>query len=173
MRKNARATRLLKLFGLLATLATGAAAAAQAHGGPPWGPETPNFNLQAVLRPAADGPEKGFGLVKFRQPNDAEKIVYLDVWVRNLDPDSSYFLQRAVDTAVDDICTGTNWLTLGQGLMPMAIETDQRGTGRAALFRSLAAIPLGAEFDIHFRVIDAATSEVVLQSGCYQFAVSQ
>src|SRR5437870_3212580 len=52
-----------------------------ATGGPafdatqPWGPETPNFNLEVVLR------GDGFGLGKFRQPNDADKIVYLDTWV--------------------------------------------------------------------------------------------
>jgi hypothetical protein len=31
---------------------------------------------------------------------------------------------------------------------------------------------LGTEFDIHFRVIDALTQTVVLESGCYQFRVS-
>ncbi len=164
--------RLLKLFALFATLTAAAAAAAQADPGPPWGPETPNFNLEVVLRPAAGGPDNGFGLVKFRQPNDANKIVLLDVWVRDLLPNHGYRLQRAVDTNVDDQCTGTNWLTLGQGLAPAAIATDDRGTGRAALFRDLAAVPTGVEFDIHFRVIDEATSAVVLASGCYQFTVS-
>src|SRR5437660_3918851 len=75
----------------------------------PWGPETPNFNLEVVLR------GDGFGLVKFRQPNDADKIVYLDTWVRDLAPNTSYLLQRAVDTNVDDDCTSTGWLTLGKG----------------------------------------------------------
>lgn len=163
--------RLLKVFALLATLTAAAATAAQADPGG-WGPETPNFNLEAVLRPAVSGPETGLGLVKFRQPNDADKIVYLEVWVRDLAPNHSYYLQRAVDTNVDDICTGTNWLTLGQGLVPEAITTDERGTGRAELFRDLAAVPTGIEFDIHFRMIDAVTSAVVLQSGCYQFVVS-
>jgi hypothetical protein len=164
--------RLLKLFALLATLATAAAAAAQADIGPSWGPETPNFNLEVVLRPAAGGPDNGFGLVKFRQPNDANKIVLLDVWVRDLLPNHSYRLQRAVDTNVDDDCTGTNWLTLGQGLVPEAIATNDNGTGRAALFRDLAAVAIGVQFDIHFRVIDAVTSAVVLESACYQFTVS-
>ena len=164
--------RLLKLAALLATLTAAAATAAQADPGG-WGPETPNFNLEAVLRPAAEGPERGFGLVKFRQPNDADKIVYLDVWVRGLAPNHRYYLQRATDSNVDDSCTGTNWLTLGQGLVPEAITTDEAGTGRAELFRSLAAVPLGTEFDIHFRVIDAVSSAVVLESACYQFTVSQ
>jgi hypothetical protein len=163
--------RLLRFFALLATLTAAAGAAAQAAGAR--GPETPPFNLEAILRPAAAGPDKGFGLVKFRQPNDEDKIVYLAVWVRDLAPNHSYYLQRATDSNVDDNCTGTNWLTLGQGTVPEAIMTDAKGTGRADLFRDLAAIPLGTEFDIHFRVIDAATSAVVLESGCYQFVVSQ
>jgi hypothetical protein len=112
-------------------------------------------------------------LVKFRQPKDADKIVYLGVWVRDLAPNHDYSLQRAVDTNVDDICTGTNWLTLGRGLDPKAITTDESGTGRADLYRDLAALPLGTEFDIHFRVIDKVTMAVVLESGCYQFVVSQ
>ena len=139
----------------------GASAAAMA-----WGPETPNFNLEVVLR------GEGFGLVKFRQPNDGEAIIYLDTWVRGLTPNTSYLLQRAVDTPVDGNCTSTSWLTLGKGLTPHAITTDDRGTGREALFRSVAAFPVGSQFDIHFRVIDQATSAVVLESGCYTFTIS-
>jgi hypothetical protein len=159
--------RLVKLFLVLAALTALSAAAAQAD------PATPNFNLQVILRPVAGGPDDGFGLVKFRQPNDADKIVYLDVWVRDLAPNHGYYLQRATDSNVDGDCTGTNWLTLGRGLVPEAITTDETGTGRAELFRDLAAVPLGSRFDIHFRVIDAVTSAVVLQSGCYEFTVSQ
>jgi hypothetical protein len=165
--------RVLKLLAVLATLTAAAPAAIQANGGRRWGPETPNFNLQVVLRPAAGGPDNAFGLVKFRQPNDANKIVLLNVWVRDLAPNHPYYLQRATDSAVDDDCTGTNWLTLGQGLDPTAITTDDAGTGRAALFRDLGALPTGARFDIHFRVIDAVSSVTVLESGCYQFTVSQ
>src|SRR5437899_11344579 len=169
--------RLFKLFavlGVLTSVTIAGAVAAQADSvGPPWGPATPNFNLQVILRPVAGGPDNGFGLVKFRQPKDADTVVYLDVWVRDLAPNHSYLLQRAVDTNVNDDCTGTSWLTLGQGLVPQAITTDETGTGRADLFRSLASIPLGTEFDIHFRVIDAATSALVLESACYQYTVSQ
>jgi hypothetical protein len=163
--------RLLNVVAVLATLAaitTVAVASAR-----PSGPATPNFNLEAVLRPTSGGPDEGFGLVKFRQPKDADTIAYLGVWVRDLAPNHSYSLQRATDTTVNDDCTGTNWLTLGQGLAPQAITTDGRGTGRADLFRNLASIALGTEFDIHFRVIDATTSAVVLASACYQFTVSQ
>src|SRR3954468_6957758 len=82
-----------------------------------WGPETPHFNLEVVLR------GDGFGLVKFRQPNDADKIVYLDTWVRDLAPNRSYYLERATDTTVDDNCTGTTWLRLGRGTVSQAITT--------------------------------------------------
>lgn len=136
---------------------------------PPWGPEKPNFNLQVVLR----GETSGFGLVKFRQPNDDALIVHLDTWVRDLVPNTSYLLQRAVDTNVDDNCTSTAWLTLGKGLQPQSITTDENGSGREELFRSVAAFPVGSEFDIHFRVIEQATSAVVLTSMCYQFTISQ
>jgi hypothetical protein len=164
--------RLLMLVATVAALSVVAAGAAHADpDGTSWGPATPNFNLEVILRPAAG--DSGFGLVTFRQPKDADKIVYLDTWVRDLAPNHSYYLQRAVDTNVNDACTGTAWLTLGQGAVPEAIPTDDSGTGRAALFRNLAAIPLGSEFDIHFRVIDATSSAVVLESGCYQFVVSQ
>jgi hypothetical protein len=165
--------RSIRLLSAIVALTAVTAAAAQAEVSPPWGPATPPFNNEVILRPVAGGPENGFGLVKFRQPKDADKIIYLGVWVRDLAPNHGYYLQRAVDTNVDDICTGTNWLTLGQGLIPEAITTDETGTGRADLFRDVAALPLGAQFDIHFRVIDAVTSAVVLQSGCYQYVVSQ
>ena len=131
-----------------------------------WGPETPNFNLEVILR------GDGFGHVKFRQPNDDKKVVYLDTWLRGLAPNRSYLLQRAVDTTIDDNCTSSAWLTLGKGAAPQTIDTDDRGTGTAELFRDLSAAATGMTFDIHFRVIDAATSAVVLESACYQFTVS-
>ena len=92
--------------------------------------------------------------------------------MRDLAPDAAYLLQRAVDVTIDDDCTSTAWLTLGRGLQPQSIVTDEGGTGRAELFRDLAAVALGSEFDIHFRVIDAVTAAVVLESECYQFRVS-
>ena len=165
--------RVLKLLAVCAALTAVAAAAAQADVGPPWGPATPNFNLEVILQPVAGGPDNGFGLVKFRQPKDAARIVNLDVWVRGVAPNHSYYLQRATDSNVNDDCLGTNWLTLGQGTVPEAITTNETGTGRAGLFRNLAAIVVGTQFDIHFRVIDAVTSAVVLESACYQFTVSQ
>src|SRR5256712_11621071 len=135
-----------------------------------WGPETPPFNNEIILRDVTGN--GGFGHVKFRQPNDADRIVYLDTWVRDLQPNSGYQLQRATDANVNDDCTGTNWLTLGMGAVPQSITTDSRGTGQAALFRNLAAFAVGSTFDIHFRVIDAGGA-VVLESSCYQFVVTQ
>jgi hypothetical protein len=132
-----------------------------------WGPETPNFNLQVILR------GEGFGHVKFRQPNDDALTIHLDTWVRGLAPNTSYLLQRAVDVTADDNCTSTAWLTLGKGLQAQSIITDAEGTGREELFRSVAAFPVGSEFDIHFQVIRESDSDVVLASECYQFTISQ
>ena len=164
-------SKLTKLMftpmALVLLIAASVSAFAQGpQSGPPWGPETPYFNLEVVLR------GEGFGLIKFRQPNNDAFIVYLDVWVRDLAPNTSYLLQRAVDTNVDDNCTSTAWLTLGRGLQPQSITTDATGTGREKLFRILPPSP-GLEFDIHFRVIEEETSAVVLTSKCYQFTISQ
>jgi hypothetical protein len=137
-----------------------------ASNGVSWGPETPNFNLEVILR------GQGFGHVKFRQPNDEQNVVHLDVWVRDLAPNTSYLLQRAVDTTIDDNCTSSAWLTLGKGAVPQSIDTDESGTATADLFRNLGVTAAGTTFDIHFRVINAITSAVVLESGCYQFTVS-
>jgi hypothetical protein len=153
---------------LLACADRSAAGPGQPAFGVSWGPETPNFNLEVILR----GAGAGFGLVKFRQPNDADLIIYLDTWVRGLAPNTSYQLQRAVDTNIDGNCTGASWLTIGKGATPQAIVTDDQGTGREELFRSVAAFPVGSQFDIHFRVIEAATSAVVLESGCYHYTIS-
>jgi hypothetical protein len=143
-------------------------ASAMAAGGSSQSPaaEEPPFNLEAILR------GDGFGLVKFRQEQDpTHNIVTLDVWVRDLLADSSYSLQRAVDTTLDGVCTGTNWLTLGDGLTPHPIVTDGTGTARAALSRDLSALAAGTTFDIYFRVIENGTSHVALQSECYRFVV--
>ncbi len=136
-----------------------------------WGPESPPFNDEIILRDVSEG--RAFGHVKFRQPNDGDRIVYLDTWVRDLKPNTTYQLQRATDTAVNDDCLGTNWLTLGRGATPQAIATDDQGTGRESLFRNLGTTAVGSAFDIHFRVIEQATGAVVLESECYQFVVTQ
>ena len=161
---SARITPLA--LALLVLLTLSSSAMAQGTDSGPWGPETPNFNLEVILR------GEGFGHVKFRQPNDEAFIVYLDVWLRDLAPNTNYLLQRAVDTNVDDNCTSTAWLTLGKGLQPQSITTDDIGMGREELFRILPTLP-GMEFDIHFRVIEETTGVVVLTSQCYQFTISQ
>lgn len=129
-----------------------------------WGPETPNFNLEVVLR------GDGFGLVKFRQLNDDPFIIHLDTWVRDLEPNTAYVLQRAADRNLDGICSGS-WLTLGKGLVPQSITTDDRGTGEESLFRNVAAFGVGATFDITFRVVNVATKAVVLTSDCYRYTI--
>jgi len=132
-------------------------------------PAEPNFNLEVILR----GENKSFGHIKFRQDNDAAKVITLDTWVRDLKPNHSYFLQRAVDTNLDGSCTSTSWLTLGKGLElpPQPITTNEEGTGWEQLWRDVSAIPSGTVFDIHFQILDAETSAVVLTSDCYQYTV--
>jgi hypothetical protein len=160
----------MRAFVLSAAILTAVALAisTRADAGATIDPGSPTFNLEVILR-APDGGD-GFGHVKFRQPNDAGLTIYLDVWLRDLARNGSYKLQRSVDP-LDGSCvaTPTSWLTLGRGTEPQAIATDDRGTGREQLFRKVPAA--GAEFDIEFRVIDAATSAVVLESGCYQYVV--
>jgi hypothetical protein len=172
---------LVLLAGCIAALAA-AAASFGASAGAPSGPETPPFNLQVILHDVTGG--SGFGHVKFRQPNDDARVIYLDTWVRDLQPNHAYLLQRQVDLVADGDCADpslSSWLTLGEGfaLPPTPITTDGRGTGKAALFRDLdppgppTGPPPGTAFDIHFRVVDATNPLApVLQSECYVFTVS-
>jgi len=169
--KQGGAPRLFKLLAVIAALTMVPAAAAQAAAvAHPPGSER---NFAALLRPVAGGPADAFGLVLFRQPHDDKNVVFLTVWTLGLVPNHSYSLQRATDPIVDDNCQGTNWLTLGRGLEPQAIETNSRGFGRADLSRDLGALPDGTRFDIQFRVIDSVTQDVVLVSSCHQFTVSR
>ena len=132
-----------------------------------WAPEGSHFNLEIVLR------GDGSGHVKFRQPKDDAFIINLDTRVRDLEPNTAYVLQRAVDTNLDGICSSTAWLTLGKGLVPQTITTDEKGRGEENLFRDVAAAGAGATFDIAFRVVNVATSAVVLTSDCYRYTVRQ
>jgi len=129
----------------------------------------PTFNLEVILR----GEEGRFGHIKFRQDVDPSKIIVLDTWIRGLEPDHQYLLQRAVDAAnvLDGDCTSTSWLTLGKGLTPQSILTDDNGTGSEELWRDISMLASGTNFDIHFRVVDASTMAVVLTSDCYQYVV--
>ena len=48
--------RVIRLLAVTAMLAALCAAVARADAsGPPWGPATPNFNLEVILRPAGPG----------------------------------------------------------------------------------------------------------------------
>ncbi len=127
----------------------------------------PPFNMQVILR----GEGKRFGHIKFRQDVDPAKIIVLDTWVRDLEPNREYLLQRAVDVNLDGNCTGTTWLTLGKGLTPQSILTDAAGTGSESLWRNISAIASGSAFDIHFRVVDKSNLAVVLTSDCYRYVV--
>jgi hypothetical protein len=133
-----------------------------------WGPETPSFNVELLLRPPGGGGVQGF--VKFRQPNDDALVVELGVMVRGLAPNTHYQLQRAVD-AFDGTCTSTSWLTLGKGLVPQDIVTDDDGNATENLFRTLSME--GAQFDIRQRIVLAGTTTVVLVSNCHEFTVSR
>lgn len=127
----------------------------------------PPFNMQVILR----GEGKRFGHIKFRQDVDPAKIIVLDTWVRDLEPNREYLLQRAVDVNLDGNCTSTSWLTLGKGLTPQSILTDAAGTGSESLWRNISAIASGSAFDIHFRVVDKSNLAVVLTSDCYRYVV--
>ncbi len=174
--------RSLVLLAAAVGALTAAAVAFGARSDQAWGPETPPFTLEVILRDAAGG--TGFGHVRFRQPHGDARVIYLDTWVRDLLPNHAYLLQRQVDLTADGDCADSSlssWLALGEGfaLPPTPITTDDRGTGRAALFRdldppgALTGPPPGMPFDIHFRVIDPASPLApVLQSGCYVFTVS-
>ena len=127
------------------------------------------YDLNVSLR--NKGAQQGF--IKFRQDPDAAKIITLDIWVKHLEPNREYLLQRAVDAVneVDGNCTSTVWLTLGKGLVPQSILTDRHGKGSEALWRDVTAAASGSTFDIHFQVIDAVSSAVVLTSDCHQYQV--
>lgn len=128
---------------------------------------TSAYNLEVVLR----GTRNQNGHIHFRQDEATPHIVTLGTTVHNLAPFHEYLLQRAVDVNLDGNCTGTNWLTLGKGLVPQSIYTNNKGDGSEELWRDLSAIPAGSVFDIHFRVLDAVTMQIVLTSDCYQYTV--
>jgi hypothetical protein len=134
---------------------------------------------QAAIGQAADvynfdvnlyGEGERKGIIRFRQDPDAAKIMTLYTKIQNLLPNHEYQLQRAVDRR-DGNCTSTTWLTLGLGLTPQTIMTDDEGNGHELLWRDISALESGSSFDIHFQITDAVSHEVVLTSDCYQFTV--
>ncbi len=134
-------------------------------------PQTGPYDLDVVLH----GADKYFGasgFVKFRQDPDTARIITLDTWVSNLEPNHSYLLQRAVNPSTDPTgCSSTAWLTLGSGLQPLSIDTDNHGNGKANLWRDVTSATRGASFHIHFQVIDATTLATVLTSDCFDYTV--
>ena len=112
------------------------------------------------------------GFIKFRQDPDTARIIDLDTWVSGLSPDHAYQLQRAVNPIADSTgCSSTAWLTLGLGLAPMSIHTDAHGNGHADLWRAVTSIARGAQFHIHFQVVDSLSLAPVLISDCYDYTV--
>jgi hypothetical protein len=129
----------------------------------------PNYDLNVLL--VATKKCSALGFIKFRQNEDEPKVIHLDTRVHGLEPNTNYLLQRAVDTVLDGDCTSTTWLTLGKGLDPQSIVTNDKGFGEAELFRSVAAFASGTTFDIHFQILKESTLEVVLTSDCYQYTI--
>jgi hypothetical protein len=134
----------------------------------------PYYNLDVTLVPVgakAGFGENGAGFIKFRQDPDTARIITLDTWVFHLQPNHSYSLQRAVDPISSPDCASTAWLTLGLGLVPQAIQTDNKGNGHEELFRNVTSVARGTQFRIHFQIIDAISGETVLVSDCTQYTV--
>jgi hypothetical protein len=132
-------------------------------------PSGPCYNLDVVLK--GNNKEHQVGFIKFRQDPDTARIITLETFIKDLLPNHEYLLQRAVDPVVDGDCTSTTWLTLGKGLTPQSILTDAHGNGSEALWRDITSAARGTTFDIHFQILDATSTEVVLTSDCYQFTV--
>jgi hypothetical protein len=134
-------------------------------------PVDDKYNLNVELHGSSKNVARGF--IAFRQDPATPKIITLDTYVQHLQPNHEYLLQRAVDpiNIVDGNCTSTNWLTLGLGLTPQSILTDDHGNGHEKLWRDLSSLASGSDFDIHFQVIDAVTSDVALTSNCYEYVL--
>jgi hypothetical protein len=134
----------------------------------------PYYNLDVAFLPvdvkSYHGGEAS-GFLKFRQDPDTARIITLDTWVFNLEPNHSYQLQRAVDPITTSTCESTTWLTLGKGLLPQTIDTDSKGNGKADLFRDVTTATRGAQFRIHFQIVDAVSGATVLTSDCFQYTV--
>jgi len=133
-------------------------------------PDDSAFDLNVVLRGDAKSPNSS-GYIEFRQDPDTARIIDLNTWVRHLEPNHSYLLQRAVNPVTDADCSSTAWLTLGLGPVAQDIQTDSKGDGHVDLWRAVTAIARGTTFHIHFQIIDATTMSTVLTSDCYDFTV--
>jgi hypothetical protein len=137
----------------------------------PPGPDDSGFNLNVVLRGDAKSLPGSSGYIEFRQDPDTARIIDLNTWVHNLEPNHSYLLQRAVNPITTPDCPSTAWLTLGLGLQPQAINTDDHGNGHEDLWRAVTSTARGTQFHIHFQIVDAITLAPVLTSDCYEYTV--
>jgi len=129
------------------------------------------YDLNVALRGDAKSLPGSSGFIEFRQDPDTARIIDLNTWVHNLQPNHSYLLQRAVNPITDADCSSTAWLTLGLGLTPQDIETDDHGNGHADLWRAVTSIARGSQFHIHFQIIDGVTMATVLTSDCFDYTV--
>jgi hypothetical protein len=127
-------------------------------------PGTPPFDINVLLFSA----NRVEGLILFRQPNDGVTTIFLETYLGGLKPNHDYYLERAAQT-LGLGCTDAGWLRLGLGTVVTPIHTNWRGFGAATLNRTLPPALIGVSFDIHFRVLDAETGAVVLQSKCRQY----
>ena len=131
-------------------------------------PLNPLYDLDVPLH--SEGKNAGVGFIKFRQNPDAARVITLDTWVKNLLPNHSYLLQRAVNPIADITgCSSNSWLTLGEGLQPKSIITNSHGEGSAKLWRDISGIAPGTAFHIRFRILDEATLAPVLASDCLDY----
>jgi hypothetical protein len=137
----------------------------------PPSPDNTGYNLNVTLTGENKTGPKSYGYIEFRQDPDTSRIIDLNTWVYHLEPNHSYQLQRAVNPITDPGCSSTAWLTLGLGLQPQDIVTDEHGNGNADLWRAVTTIARGTQFHIHFQIIDAATQLPVLASDCYDYTV--
>ena len=103
--------------------------------------------------------------VKLRQQKDqARDILYMDVWVRDLLPNTSYDLRRAVGSPPGwrllDARSGCRWV---QGTTPQRISHRRYGdrSRRAVASRARDCPPSG----IQLRVIQTGFQQCPLQSG--------
>ncbi len=129
------------------------------------------FNLNVVFKPVAKSSPGSSGYMEFRQDPNTDRIIDLNTWVHHLEPNHSYLLQRAVDPITNPGCASTAWLTLGLGLTPQDIMTNSKGDGHTDLWRDISSVPHGAQFHIHFQIVDAVTLATVLMSDCYDYTV--
>ena len=116
--------------------------------------------------------ENEFGFIKFRQDRYTAKIIILET-VRNLNRImntcySGPWTQQMLLMAIAQVLS---WLTLGKGLNSSIHLNRCHGNGNEQLWRDVTAAARGTSFDIHFRIIDATSMEVVLTSDCYQYTV--